>query len=610
MPEDKGAPPGWPEWARKSGSCPDPPPPGGKAWLDAAKRGDRMAMEPLLREDARVLTYDGKGCSLGFIGHTALHWASSKNYKDLARWLIAEGLSPSVVNNAQSTPLHTAAQNGHSQVASMLLDAGCDTSLKNADGQSAYDVAVERGHSELAMRIHNAGAKAMLPSVLQELAGREETTWKIGEMKKALKLGGVDTDGIAEKAELLKLTQDLVASSGALAQAVTTPAEPSPPAPIAAAAAPAPAPTPPPPTPSPAMASKLQELDDSDEDGDDALAAGAERAKVRGNEAFSKGDFDSAVKQFGVAIRLTPKNHVLYSNRSGAYASLGKASDALSDANKCLELAPQWAKGYGRKGAALVLSGQYKEAMRAYKAGLEVEPGNAGLTKGLADLRASLREGEVPEADGAARPAASSQTGKVPPNAAPSKPPPSRPPPSNPPPTKPVGAAASGPVGQQWIEAAKRGDRPAMEALLAEGGPSLVTYKARGIGHTAMHWAAARGERGIMEWLLGLGADVNARNTSEATPLFTAAGNGQAMSVEWLLAHGADATLKNEDNTTAAAMAKSKGRDDLARLIVDHLKSPVEQQAAGQTGSGNCTTASGNAAAAGGATYEHREEVD
>ena len=76
MPEDKGAPPGWPEWARKSGSCPDPPPPGGKAWLDAAKRGDRMAMEPLLREDARVLTYDGKGCSLGFIGHTALHWAS------------------------------------------------------------------------------------------------------------------------------------------------------------------------------------------------------------------------------------------------------------------------------------------------------------------------------------------------------------------------------------------------------------------------------------------------------------------------------------------------------------------------------------------------------
>ena len=40
-----------------------------------------------------------------------------------------------------------------------------------------------------------------------------------------------------------------------------------------------------------------------------------------------------------------------------------------------------------------------------------------------------------------------------------------------------------------------------------------------------------------MEWLLTLGADINALNNSDATPLHTAAANGQAMSVEWLLAH-------------------------------------------------------------------------
>ena len=45
------------------------------------------------------------------------------------------------------------------------------------------------------------------------------------------------------------------------------------------------------------------------------------------------------------------------SQRSGAHASLGDGSAALSDANECVKLAPQWAKGYGRKGAALILCG-------------------------------------------------------------------------------------------------------------------------------------------------------------------------------------------------------------------------------------------------------------
>ena len=38
--------------------------------------------------------------------------------------------------------------------------------------------------------------------------------------------------------------------------------------------------------------------------------------------------------------------------------------------------------GYSRKGAALILCGQYREAMRAYKQGLEIDPANAGLLTG------------------------------------------------------------------------------------------------------------------------------------------------------------------------------------------------------------------------------------
>jgi stress-induced-phosphoprotein 1 len=52
---------------------------------------------------------------------------------------------------------------------------------------------------------------------------------------------------------------------------------------------------------------------------------------------------------------------VLYSNRSGAYASLKDFSHALEDANKVTEIKPDWAKGWTRKGAALHGQGNLSE---------------------------------------------------------------------------------------------------------------------------------------------------------------------------------------------------------------------------------------------------------
>ena len=57
--------------------------------------------------------------------------------------------------------------------------------------------------------------------------------------------------------------------------------------------------------------------------------------------------------KFSQAIELEPSNHVLYSNRSGAYASLKDFQSALDDAEKTIEIKPEWAKGWGRKGSAL-----------------------------------------------------------------------------------------------------------------------------------------------------------------------------------------------------------------------------------------------------------------
>ena len=50
------------------------------------------------------------------------------------------------------------------------------------------------------------------------------------------------------------------------------------------------------------------------------------------------------------AITIDPDDHVLYSNRSAAYMKADSKSKALWDAQKCVELQPEWPKGYSRLG--------------------------------------------------------------------------------------------------------------------------------------------------------------------------------------------------------------------------------------------------------------------
>lgn len=51
-----------------------------------------------------------------------------------------------------------------------------------------------------------------------------------------------------------------------------------------------------------------------------------------------------------------PTNHILFSNRSAAYASLRMWDKAIADGNECVRLRPDWAKGYCRLGAAYEVS--------------------------------------------------------------------------------------------------------------------------------------------------------------------------------------------------------------------------------------------------------------
>uniref|UniRef100_J3LZY5 STI1 domain-containing protein n=1 Tax=Oryza brachyantha TaxID=4533 RepID=J3LZY5_ORYBR len=116
----------------------------------------------------------------------------------------------------------------------------------------------------------------------------------------------------------------------------------------------------------------------------------ADEAKAKGNAAFSAGRFEEAAAHFPDAIALAPDNHVLYSNRSAAYASLHRYPEALADADKTVAIRPDWAKGYSRLGAARLGLGDAAGAVAAYEKGLALEPSNQALKDGLAQARQAL----------------------------------------------------------------------------------------------------------------------------------------------------------------------------------------------------------------------------
>ena len=112
--------------------------------------------------------------------------------------------------------------------------------------------------------------------------------------------------------------------------------------------------------------------------------------KTLGNEAFAAKDYQVAHTAFSTAIAMDDTNQVFFSNRSACSLKLGKKSAALTDAEKCVELAPEWPKGYSRLGAAQLANGNHTKSVDAYSKGITLAPTDAGMLKGLLQAQACV----------------------------------------------------------------------------------------------------------------------------------------------------------------------------------------------------------------------------
>jgi len=118
-----------------------------------------------------------------------------------------------------------------------------------------------------------------------------------------------------------------------------------------------------------------------------------EELKSLGNQAFSAKNYQKAIELYTDAIEMDPKNHTLYSNRSGAYCAAGKYRQAQADANKVTQIKPDWVRGYTRLGAALEGLEDWEGATKAYEDALKLDSSNADIRADLDHARSKINAG-------------------------------------------------------------------------------------------------------------------------------------------------------------------------------------------------------------------------
>lgn len=121
----------------------------------------------------------------------------------------------------------------------------------------------------------------------------------------------------------------------------------------------------------------------------------AEELKIKGNTAINSKDYDSAIKCYTEAIKLSAdgvNSHVYYSNRAAAYCHLNQYQDAVDDCLSCLALSPDYVKAYSRLGLAYFFLEKYEDAVEAYERAAEIEPDNKATQDSLRQARNKMKK--------------------------------------------------------------------------------------------------------------------------------------------------------------------------------------------------------------------------
>lgn len=157
----------------------------------AAQNNDHEAAMALLRRGADPNAAETDGS-------TALHWAAYHGDAELARRLLRRGADPNVMNEYGALPMQEAAANGDAAMIEVLLDGGADVDSPNREGQTALMVVARTGRLDAAQALIDAGADV---NARESWGGQTALMWAVTqrhpEMVRLLIDSGADVNARA-----------------------------------------------------------------------------------------------------------------------------------------------------------------------------------------------------------------------------------------------------------------------------------------------------------------------------------------------------------------------------------------------------------------------------
>lgn len=118
----------------------------------------------------------------------------------------------------------------------------------------------------------------------------------------------------------------------------------------------------------------------------------ADDLRKRGNDAFSKQDYQEAIRLYTLAIQIEPNDEKLFSNRSGAYTASLNYIEAECDAYAAIRLNPNWVKGYTRLGNSLVGEKRWDDAIFAFQLARKIDPKDTKILEDIKNCERNIAE--------------------------------------------------------------------------------------------------------------------------------------------------------------------------------------------------------------------------
>lgn len=121
-----------------------------------------------------------------------------------------------------------------------------------------------------------------------------------------------------------------------------------------------------------------------------------DKMKEEGNAHFKAGRYQQAVDIYTSALEVDPlnkgTNSKILNNRAMCYTKLNDFSAAIQDADKAIQLDPAYTKAKKTRAKALGESGDWEEAVRAYKSIEEQSPNDPTIAKDIRNAELELKK--------------------------------------------------------------------------------------------------------------------------------------------------------------------------------------------------------------------------